>query len=89
MEKSSELSCDRIITSLAETKLKISKNLESLEAQLLSEYKKVSDLQKSIEASKKELEELHDITYQAETLAALGFDSKKKPIRKTSSRYCC
>lgn len=71
IEKSSELSCDGIITSLAETKLKISKNLESLEVQLLNEYKKFSDLQKSIEASKKELEELHDITYQAETLAAL------------------
>ena len=71
IEKSSELSCDGIITNLAETKLKISKNLESLEGQLLSEYKKFSDLQKSIKASKKELEELHDITYQAETLAAL------------------
>ncbi len=71
IEKSSELSCDGIINSLAETKLKISKNLESLETQLLNEYKKFSDLQKSIEASKKELEELHDITYQAETLSAL------------------
>lgn len=71
IEKSSELSCDGIITSLAETKLKISKNLESLETQLLNEYKKFSDLQKSIATSKKELEELHDITYQAETLAAL------------------
>ena len=71
IERSSELSCDGIITSLAETKLKISKNLESLEMQLLAEYKKFSDLQKSIEASKKELEELHDITYQAETLDAL------------------
>ena len=71
IEKSSELSCDGIITSLAETKLKISKNLESLETQLLNEYKKFSDLQKSIEASKKELEELHDITYQAESLVAL------------------
>jgi len=30
IESSSELSCDGIITSLAETKLKISKNLESL-----------------------------------------------------------
>lgn len=71
IEKSSELSCDGIITSLAETKLKISKNLESLETQLLGEYKKFSDLQKSIEVSKKEIQELHDITYQAETLSAL------------------
>ena len=71
IEKSSELSCDGIITSLAEAKLNISKNLESLEMQLLNEYKKFSDLQKGIESSKKELEELHDITYQAETLTAL------------------
>lgn len=71
IEKSSELSCEGIITSLAETKLKISKNLESLETQLFDEYKKFSNLQKSVEASKKQLEELHDISYQAETLSAL------------------
>lgn len=71
IEKSSNLSCDGIITSLAETKLKISKNLESLETHLLDEYKKFADLQKSIELLKKELEELHDITYQAEALSAL------------------
>jgi hypothetical protein len=77
IERSSELSCDGIITSLAETKLKISKNLESLELQLIDEYKKFSDLQKSIESSRKELEELHDITYQAETLDALVETQKR------------
>lgn len=71
VEKSSTLSCDGIITSLAEAKLKISKNLEALETKLIEEYKRFSDLLKSIEISKKDLAELHNITYQAETLEAL------------------
>ncbi len=82
VKQSSDLSSDAIITSLAESKLKISKNLESLELQLLEEHKKFSSLQKGIEVSKKELKELHDITYQAETLAAL-IETQKQLREKT------
>ncbi|MBF5059852.1 hypothetical protein [Candidatus Neptunochlamydia vexilliferae] len=71
VEVAKGFSLDEIIKGLAGTKLSISKCLESLETHLLEEYKKFIDLQKSVDVSKKELEELHDIRFQTGSLEAL------------------
>lgn len=78
IKKASESSIDQIVTDLATLKLAITKSLEDLENQLLNEHKKLSYLNQAIAFQKHELEELHEIKVNIDTLAALLQTQKLK-----------
>ena len=62
---------DQIVKNLANLKLSLAKSLEDIEEKLLSNQKKLSSLQQSIEIQTQDLEELHEIKINTHTLAAL------------------
>ena len=67
-----------IFKNLADLKLSIVDSLESLSHQLLSEHKKLVILQEAINLQSKELEELHEIKVNTDTLTALLEAQKQK-----------
>jgi hypothetical protein len=75
--RTSTLSFEEIVKSLSDVKLKIGKGLELLEEELLKQYKKFADLQKAIEITKQELEDIHHISVNANSLTAL-IEAQKK-----------
>jgi hypothetical protein len=67
-----------IIKNLANLKLTIVNALEELANQLLVEHKKLSTLQQAIQFQTKELEEIHEIKVNIDTLTALIEAQKQK-----------
>ncbi|MGE3556330.1 MAG: hypothetical protein AB7M93_25870 [Candidatus Obscuribacterales bacterium] len=65
------LSNDQIVRSCAELRLQLGKALDDLETQLSDEYRKFTEVRKAIEAESARLEEIHEITAGADSLAAL------------------
>lgn len=69
--ETSGLSYDGIARKITDVRLEISKNLDHLEEKLVFEYKKFSDLLRAIDIAKRELEEIHDISANADSYVAL------------------
>lgn len=67
----SDFSYDTIVKKLLDVKLILNKNLEVLQDDLLAQYKKFVDLRHGVEISKKEVEQVHGIRINANSLAAL------------------
>jgi len=78
VKEATQNSIERIVKDIAEIKLEVGKALDSLEGRLITEFKKLSELQKAIEIEKKELEEIHEIKVNADSLAALLQAHKEK-----------
>jgi len=74
----SQHTVEGIVKGLAQIKLEIGGALDNLEERLIAEFKKLSDLQQAIEIERKNLEEIHDITVNAGSLAALLQAQKEK-----------
>ncbi len=71
-------SADDIIKGLANLKLIINQSFKDLEDQLLAENQKLTNLQQAITICNKEIEELHDIKVNINSLAALLLAQKEK-----------
>lgn len=71
-------STDDIVKNIALLKLSLARSLEEIEVQLLSSHKQLTILQQAIEFQRKELNDLHDIKINADSLAALLYAQKEK-----------
>ncbi len=78
IEKASSNNYEQIVNGIAGLKLNISKELDKLNEQLVSEYEKLADIQKAINLEKKNLDELYQITANADSLAAMLMAQKIK-----------
>ena len=78
VETAAQNSADSIVRSLADLKLAISKSLDNVEDQLIGEFKKLNNTRQAIEIEQKNLEEIHDIRAEADSLAALLQAQKEK-----------
>jgi hypothetical protein len=78
VETAAQNSEERIVKGLADQKLAITKSLDEMEQQFLSEVKKLNNLRQAIEIEKKNLEEIHEIKAGADSLAALLLAQKEK-----------
>ena len=78
IETASQNTTDDIIQQLAGLKLNLIKSLEDIESQLLNEYKRLNTLQQAIALQTKDLEEIHEIKVETETLSALLQTQKQK-----------
>ncbi len=80
INSASQNSTEKIIKDLGETKLTISRSLDELGEKLVSEYKKLTDLQNAINIEKSYLDEIYQIKIEADSLAALLGAQKEKKI---------
>ncbi|MCC5792251.1 MAG: hypothetical protein JJT82_06565 [Legionellaceae bacterium] len=69
---------DEIVKSIAELKLSLVRSLEDIEEKSLSSYKKLTTLQQAIDLQSQELDELHEIKVNADSLAALLYAQQEK-----------
>ena len=69
--KASKNSIDSIISDLAGLKLSLTKQVESLEENLTSEFRKLSELRQAIEIENEHLQELYNIKESTHRLSAL------------------
>jgi hypothetical protein len=69
---------ESIVKSLAELKLAIGKSLDELESQLLTEARRLGVMRQAFEIENKNLEEIHQIQAEANSLAALIEAQKDK-----------
>jgi hypothetical protein len=74
----SQNSVEKIVKGLTEIKLDVGKSLDNLEEKLITEFKRLTELQQAIEIEKKELGEIHEIKVNADSLAALLQAQKEK-----------
>ncbi len=71
VEKTARFTFEEITQSLSKLKMKVSKNLDELQENLILEHQKFVQLQKAVQLSKKEMEDLHEISVSTNTLTAL------------------
>ena len=69
---------ESIVKSLAELKLAIGKSLDELESQLLAESRRLAMMRQAVESESNNLEEIHQIHAEANSLAALLEAQKDK-----------
>lgn len=77
---------EKIVKNIAELKLNIGSSLDKIEESLMSEYKKLTQLQESIKIENKNLIELYDITSNVHSLAALIQAQKEKKLQFEEER---
>ena len=77
---------EKIVKNIAELKLNIGSSLDNIEASLMTEYKKLTQLQESIKIENKNLNELYDISSNAHSLAALIQAQKEKKLQFEEER---
>jgi hypothetical protein len=78
VKKASENTTEGIVTGITTLKLNVAKELDKLSEQLSSEYKKLEDIQLAMRLEKKNLEELYQVTANADSLAAMIQAQKEK-----------
>ena len=78
VETAAQNSVEKIVKDLAELKLAIGKSLDSVEEQLIGEFKKLNNTRRAIEIEQKNLEDIHEIRAEADSLAALLLAQKEK-----------
>jgi hypothetical protein len=62
---------DEIIKSITDIKIQIAKDLDSISEKRLTEFKKLSEIEKAVAIESKKLQELYEISQGAESLTAL------------------
>ncbi|MBF0557133.1 MAG: hypothetical protein HQK96_21680 [Nitrospirae bacterium] len=78
VESASGTSMEKIVKNLANIKVDIVNSLDALEEKLIAEYKTLTGLQQSITIEKRNLEEVHEIAVNADSLAALLLAQKER-----------
>lgn len=76
--KASTMTLERIINNLASTKIMVGQTLDNLEQRLVEEHRKFNELQAATKIEAVNLEELHNIKQDADSLAALLLAQKEK-----------
>lgn len=76
--KAKSLSNEGIIKEVSELKVGISSSLDKLADQFVAEYKKFEDLQKAISIEKQNLEDLYQLSANADSLAAMLMAQKEQ-----------
>ncbi len=71
VETASKMTLDKIIKNLAQVKVDIGQAVDTLESNLTEEYRKLSDMQDAIKIESRNLEEMHGIKANADSLSAL------------------
>lgn len=74
----SDTSMEKIVKNLANIKVDIVNSLDALEEKLITEYKTLTGLQLAISIEKRNLEEVHEISVNADSLAALLLAQKER-----------
>lgn len=77
LNQTKDLSLEKIVKTLADLKLQTSRAVEMLEENMTEEFKKLNTLRKAIEIENKQLEEVHQIQINADSLEAL-LESQKR-----------
>jgi hypothetical protein len=78
IKRASDNSTEGIVTGITTLKLNVAKELDKLSEQLASEFKKLEDIQSAIRLEKHNLEELYQVTANADSLAAMLQAQKEK-----------
>jgi hypothetical protein len=78
IKKASENTTEGIVNGITSLKLNVAKELDKLSELLSSEYKKLEDIQVAIRLEKHNLEELYQVTANADSLAAMLQSQKDK-----------
>ena len=78
VETAAQNSVEKIVKELAELKLAMAKSLDSVEEQLIGEFKKLNNTRRAIDIEQKNLEDIHEIRAEADSLAALLLAQKEK-----------
>lgn len=78
VKKASEYSVEDIVKNMSELKLDIIKTMDGLGERLISQYKKLTDLQQAIDIEAKTIEDIYNIKVEAESLTALIASQKEK-----------
>jgi len=78
IDKASKNTTEGIISAISSLKLGLAKELDKLNEQLLAEYKKLEDIQTAINLEKKNLEELYEVSANADSLAAMLLAQKER-----------
>ena len=76
--KAAQFDAEQIVTTLGQVKIMVSQSLGLLEKKLTEEYDPLSELQSAIKIESKNLEELHQIKKNADSLAALLLAQKER-----------
>ena len=71
VERASKVSPEKIVNDIASLKIELNKTLDEIEDKRVQEFEKLRELQKAIEIEKKTLNDVYDITVNADSLAAL------------------
>ena len=77
----SSMTPDRIVKNIADVKVSIGQALDTLEQRLTDECRSLSELQAAIKTETARLKELHEITINADSLAALLLAQKEYKVR--------
>lgn len=80
VKKASQHSVEGIVKNLAELKLEIIKSMDGLDERLITEYKKLTELQQAVEIETKAIEEIYSIKAEAESLTTLLVAQKEKKV---------
>lgn len=78
--KAAKFDTEQIVVTLSQAKLMITQNLSLLEKKLIEEYNRLNELQEAIKFESKNLEELHQIKKNADSLAALLCAQKEHKV---------
>jgi len=81
VKKATELTPETIIHSLADLKLKVSDAFDKVEEALLTEQKKLADIQQAIAIQKELIEELYQVKVTADSFAAMLLAHKEKKMQ--------
>lgn len=77
VDRASGMTLDKIIKNLAQVKVDIGQAVDTLENNLTEEYRKLSDMQEAIKIESHNLEEMHGIKANADSLSALLMAQKE------------
>src|SRR5664280_645407 len=78
IKKASENTTEGIVNGITTLKLNVAKDLDKLSELLTAEFKKLEDIQAAIRLEKLNLEELYQVTANADSLAAMIQSQKDK-----------
>lgn len=78
LSQASQHTVENIVKHLAELKVQVARTFDNLEGCLLGESKKLTTLRQAMDIATEEVEELHEIKVNADSLAALLLAQKQK-----------
>lgn len=78
VEKASSQSYEGIVKNIADLKINLNNSLDDLEDSLLNEFKKFTEVKEALDTESKRLEEVYQVSVNADSLAALLLAQKEK-----------